>query len=251
SRAIYGEGRYRCAGHGIVYPGPRTLEDLQRGRYEPGCPSCGAPCIPEATTEDSPLQPLSIYGLTKQVQEQMVLLLARTRGFSAYALRYQNVYGPGQSLHNPYTGILAIFSNLARSNSPIQIFEDGQESRDFVYVEDVVEATWRCIRSDADSVEHFNVGTGYRTTVLQVAEEIVRFLGSKSKISVTGAFRQGDIRHNFADMTKIDGALDFSPQFTFCEGLSRFLTWADGQAAVPTAYESALQEMRDRGLLHG
>jgi dTDP-L-rhamnose 4-epimerase len=193
SRAIYGEGKYWCEAHGIVYPGPRALEDLQAGWYEPRCPICNAACIPKATTEDSPLNPLSFYGLTKQVQEQMVLMFARARGFSAHALRYQNVYGPGQSLRNPYTGILAIFSNLARSNSPIQIFEDGQESRDFVYVEDVVEATWRCVGAGANSGEIFNVGTGQKTTVLQVAEEIVGFFGSKSDIFTTGAFRQGDI----------------------------------------------------------
>jgi dTDP-L-rhamnose 4-epimerase len=251
SRAIYGEGKYRCEGHGIVYPGPRALEDLQAGKYEPRCPLCSAACIPVATTEDSRLNPLSFYGLTKQVQEQMVLMFAPTRGFSAYALRYQNVYGPGQSLHNPYTGILAIFSNLARSNSPIQIFEDGQESRDFVYVEDVVEATWRCLRTEANSVESLNVGTGQRTTVLQVAEEIVRFFGSESKISVTGAFRQGDIRHNFADLRRIREGVGYAPQFTFCEGLKRFLTWAEGQEAVPVGYESSLEEMRERGLFHG
>jgi len=251
SRAIYGEGKYRCEGHGAVYPGPRALEDLQARKYEPRCPLCSAACIPVATTEDSPLNPLSFYGLTKQVQEQMVLMFAPTRGFSAYALRYQNVYGPGQSLHNPYTGILAIFSNLARSNSPIQIFEDGQESRDFVYVEDVVEATWRCLRTEASSVESLNVGTGQRTTVLKVAEDIVRFYGSKSKISVTGAFRQGDIRHNFADLGRIREGVGYAPQFTFCEGLKRFLTWAEVQEAVPVGYESSLEEMRERGLFHG
>lgn len=250
SRAVYGEGKYRCETHGIVYPGPRVLGDLQARQYEPRCPMCHASCIPEATTEDSPLNPLSFYGLTKQFQEQMVLLFAIARGFSAYALRYQNVYGPGQSLSNPYTSVLAIFSNLARSNSPIQIFEDGQESRDFVYVEDCVEATWRCVVADANSVESMNVGTGQRTTVLQVAEEIVRYFGSKSKITITGAFRWGDIRHSFADMTKTGGAIGFSPRFGFGEGLNLFLAWAEEQAAVPAGYESSLQEMRERGLFH-
>jgi dTDP-L-rhamnose 4-epimerase len=251
SRAVYGEGKYTCEEHGAVYPGPRLIEDLQAGQYEPRCPTCRATCVPEATSEDSPLKPLSFYGLTKQVQEQMVLMFAQTLGFSAYALRYQNVYGPGQSLHNPYTGILAIFSNLARSDSPIQVFEDGQESRDFVYVDDVVEATWRCVSADTESVESINVGTGQRTSVLQVAEEIVRFFGSKSKISVTGAFRQGDIRHNFAAIEKIRATVGFTPLFNFREGIKRFLTWADSQVAVAARYESSLDEMRQRGLYHG
>jgi dTDP-L-rhamnose 4-epimerase len=250
SRAIYGEGKYRCAQHGIVYPRPRTKEHLQAGQYELHCPTCDTLCVPEATTEDSPARPLSFYGLTKQVQEEMVLMLARSRGLTAYALRYQNVYGPGQSLQNPYTGILAIFSNLARSNSPIQIFEDGQESRDFVFVEDAVEATWRCIAADAHLVESFNVGTGQRTTVLQVAQEIVQFFGSGSELSVVGAFRQGDIRHNFADLSKIRAALGFAPQFPFREGLVRFLTWAAAQDRLPINYESSLRELRERGLFH-
>ncbi len=251
SRAVYGEGKYRCGEHASVYPSSRSLEDLKAGQYEPRCPTCRAPCAPEATTEDSLLNPLSFYGLTKQLQEQMVLLVARTRGFSAYALRYQNVYGPGQSLNNPYTGILAIFSNLARSNAPIQVFEDGKESRDFVYVDDVVEATWRCMSADASSVESVNVGTEQRTTVLQVAEEIVRFFGSRSKISITGAFRQGDIRHNFAAIAKIQEMVGFVPRFNFREGLERFLSWAEAQIAVPAGYEASLQEMRERGLFHG
>jgi dTDP-L-rhamnose 4-epimerase len=181
----------------------------------------------------------------------MVLMFAKARGFSAFALRYQNVYGPNQSLQNPYSGILAIFSNLARSNSPIKIFEDGQESRDFIYVDDAVEATWRCIALDSESVKSLNVGTGRRTTVRQVAEEIADFFGSSSEISITGAFRQGDIRHNFADISKIREAINFTPRFPFDEGLKRFLVWAATQDRQPAGYESSLREMRDRGLLHG
>ena len=251
SRAIYGEGRYRCAEHGTVYPGPRQLDRLKAGEFELHCPICMTACVVEATNEDSPARPLSFYGLTKQVQEEMVLMFARARGFSAQALRYQNVYGPGQSLCNPYTGILAIFSNLARSDSPIQIFEDGQESRDFVYVEDAVEATWRCISGAAgDVVDSFNVGTGKRTCVLQVAKEIVEFLGSSAKISITGMFRQGDIRHNFADLTKSHKMLGFTAQTHFQEGLRRFLAWAGLEEHSPARYELSLQEMRERGVLH-
>jgi len=250
SRAIYGEGKYRCADHGVVYPGPRELDQLRNGQYELCCPICKAACVPEATSKDSPIRPLSFYGLTKQVQEEMVFMLARARGFSAYALRYQNVYGPGQSLRNPYTGILAIFSNLARANAKIQIFEDGEESRDFVFVDDAVEATWRCIAASSNAVESFNVGTGERTSVLHVAEEIVEFLGSSAKISITGVFRQGDVRHNFADLTKIRQTLGFAPQTHFQEGLRRFLTWAGLEEHSPARYELSLQEMRERGVLH-
>jgi dTDP-L-rhamnose 4-epimerase len=251
SRAIYGEGRYRCSEHGTVYPGERRMGDLRAGQYEPCCPLCGIACAPEPTGEDSPKKPLSFYGLTKQVQEEMVLMFARVCGLAAYALRYQNVYGPGQSLRNPYTGILAIFSNLARSNSAIQIFEDGQESRDFIFIEDAVEATWRCITEDAGSVETFNVGTGRRTTVLQVAKEIVDFFGTSTEILVSGAFRQGDVRHNYADLTKVQKAVGFAPRVAFREGLKEFLVWAEGQEGQPAEYEASLLELQNRGLLHG
>ena len=252
SRAVYGEGQYRCSQHGAVYPSRRNLDRLLAGKYDPICPLCQNECVPEATSEDCLMSPLSFYGLTKQVQEDMVVMFAQTCGISSYALRYQNVYGPGQSLTNPYTGILAIFSGLARSNSLIQIFEDGEESRDFIFVDDVVEATWRFISEERDLSDRYNVGTGKRTTVLQVANEIVRYFGSSAQISITGAFRQGDIRHNFADLSKTRAAIGFSPRCGFSEGLGRFLDWAgDQDGHQPGAYQSSLREMVDRGLLHG
>src|SRR5208283_3788525 len=168
---------------------------------------------------------------------QITSMFAQTRGFDAYALRYQNVYGPGQSLNNPYTGILAIFSNVARANSEINIFEDGRESRDFIFVDDAVEATWRCIKSDAHASQPFNVGTGQQTTVMQVAQEIVQFFESSSPIKVTGAFRLGDIRHNFADISKIRQALGFAPRVNFHQGIQKFLTWASAQDHLPSRYE--------------
>lgn len=251
SRAIYGEGKYRCDEHGIVYPKGRLMDRLKAGKYEPICPACNMECAPEPTSEDSPACPLSFYGLTKHVQEEMTFMFASARGFAAYALRYQNVFGPGQSLRNPYTGILAIFSNLARSGSPIQIFEDGQESRDFVFVDDVVEATWRCLLSESSTVETFNVGTGERTTVLEAARQIVKYHQSTTPILITGTFRQGDIRHNFADLSNIRSFTGFAPQFTFKAGLHHFLDWASTRSEVLTGYESSLEEMSERGLLHG
>ncbi|HEY2120239.1 MAG TPA: NAD-dependent epimerase/dehydratase family protein [Candidatus Acidoferrum sp.] len=251
SRAVYGEGRYRCPNHGVLYPSERNLDQLRASQFEPLCPVCKAICTPEATGEDSPIHPLSFYGLTKSVQEQMTIMFAKTRGFDAYALRYQNVYGPGQSLSNPYTGILAIFSNVARANSEINIFEDGKESRDFIFVEDAVEATWRCIKTEVHAIELLNVGTGQQTTVMQVAHEIVRFFDSASRIKVTGAFRLGDIRHNFADISKIHQTLGFVPKVSFRDGLNQFLSWASSQDFFSSKYESSLVELRERGLLHG
>lgn len=250
SRAVYGEGKYRCREHGVVYPGKRLTVDLLANEYEPVCPICKAPCSPEPTTEDSPAHPLSFYALTKWVQEEILHMFAK--GISAHVLRYQNVYGPGQSLHNPYTGILAIFAALTRSNSPIEVFEDGQESRDFVYIDDAVEATWRALNHHQDAVEVFNVGSGIPTTVLQVAKEIVQFFGSSAGILVTGAFREGDIRHNFADLSRIRQTIGFTPRYSFPQGLQIFLDWvSERTSSSPAQYQSALQEIRERGLLRG
>jgi dTDP-L-rhamnose 4-epimerase len=251
SRAVYGEGKYRCQLHGIVYPEGRKVEDMLAGRFETRCPCCGAACELQPTAEDSPLKPTSFYGLTKQVQEQMVLLFAKSLGISGIALRYQNVYGPGQSLKNPYTGILAVFSNLAKLNQPINVFEDGFESRDFVYIDDVVEATWRCIASESVLVETFNVGSGQRVSVSELVREIIDFFASQSKVSISGAFRQGDIRHNVADLSKARELIGFEPHCGFGDGLKRFLSWAASQEAIEASYDFSLNEMRQRGLLHG
>lgn len=251
SRAVYGEGKYRCLEHGTVYPNGRTLGALKASKYDPQCPECGVPCTAEATTEDSPHKPLSFYGLTKSVQEKIAFMLAPACGLSVCALRYQNVFGPGQSLRNPYTGILAIFSNLVRCGKLIQIFEDGQESRDFVFIDDIIEATWRCLKADVGSSESFNVGTSHRITVLSIAKQIVEYFGTDTEIRVTGAFREGDIRHNFADITKLTKATGFTPRVSWRDGLVRFLDWAAMQAPCSTPYEESLREMSERGLLRG
>jgi dTDP-L-rhamnose 4-epimerase len=250
SRAVYGEGKYHCNRDGVVFPHSRKREDMRSGQYEPRCPHCEQPCQVMPTSEESPFHSTSFYGLTKQVQEQMVVMFARVTGLSGCALRYQNVYGPGQSLSNPYTGILAIFANQARANQPIHVFEDGYESRDFVYVEDVVEATWRCILLPDSSVQVMNVGSGYRTTVAQVAREIVSVLASTSRIEIDGSFREGDVRHNYADVGKARSLIGFEPRWKFRDGLQEFLRWAQSQELITSRYESSLLESRERGILH-
>lgn len=252
SRSIYGEGRYHCHSHGIVNPTARTVDDMAAGRFEPKCPICSGEVKLRPTDEDAPLQPSSFYGLTKQVQEQMTLLFANALGISGIALRYQNVYGPGQALHNPYTGILAIFSGLARLGRPIEVFEDGEESRDFVYVEDVVNATAACLQPHVTGVDVFNVGSGIGTRVIDVARGISAYYGNRSEMKISGAFRIGDIRHNIADLSKIKAKLGFAPQWSFSDGLHRFLDWAESNAVdTGMRYENSLAEMKSKGLFHG
>ena len=250
SRAVYGEGAYKCEQHGAVFPDQRGRERMAGGIFEPVCPYCGTHISLLSTMESAPFKPMSMYGLTKQVQEQAVLLFARTRGINGFGLRYQNVYGPGQSLKNPYTGILAVFSNLARQHQPIDIYEDGLESRDFVYIDDVVEATVRSVNYDEQFVGALNVGSGQATSVMTVAEEIKSFFDSESTIKVTGAFRMGDIRHNIADVSKLEKLLDFVPSVTFKQGLFNFLGWAAEQAPEDkAAYLRSVSELAARGLM--
>lgn len=251
SRAVYGEGAYACEQDGIVYPKARSRTDKQAGRFDPICPQCGSDCVAAPTCEDAPLQPSSFYGLTKQVQEETVLMFGHVLGIPSLALRYQNVYGPGQSLNNPYTGILAIFSSLARTGRPIHIFEDGRESRDFVYIDDVVSATTAFLLKNSAGYHAVNVGSGEKTTVLDVANQINAFYNDASTVEITGAFREGDIRHGFADLRLAESLLGYQPRWRFREGLRRFLEWANESSPSSDGYETSLAEMASRGLLHG
>ncbi len=250
SRAVYGEGRYRCARDGVVYPGPRRNADLSRGDFEVKCPVCRTPAEAQATDEDAKLHPTSMYGITKLNQEQMVLVETEALGIAGVALRYQNVFGPGQSLKNPYTGILSIFSGLLRAGREVNVFEDGVESRDFVYIDDVVDATCRAIGGE-DVVGAFNVGTGIPTTVSEVATRLKEAYGSSSPLRVSGNFRIGDIRHNFADLALANSRLGFTPSVSFKDGIRAFSEWVSSQASLSEglSYETSIDELRARGLL--
>jgi dTDP-L-rhamnose 4-epimerase len=250
SRAVYGEGAYWCGEHQTVYPKPRRLEDLLNGQFEPRCPICATYCTTTPTPENAPFQPCSFYGLTKQGQEEMMTMFGDLVASSVVRLRFQNVFGPGQSLLNPYTGILAVFCTRARAGLPIDVFEDGSESRDFVYVADVVDAIVLALRAQEGHKLCLNVGTGTGTKVLDIARDIVRLLGSNSEVRVTGAFRQGDIRHCTGDLTRIREAFGFSPKWTFEQGLNAFLAWAKGQENPASRFEKSVQELREKGLFH-
>jgi len=248
SRAIYGEGKYRCVTHGDVYPTERLESDLLQSDFEPKCPTCHQTVSIQATDEHSKIHPSSVYGITKQNQEQMVLNVCKSIGVPAVAYRYQNVYGPGQSLKNPYTGILSIFSTQIRNGNNINIFEDGKESRDFVYIDDVVEATILGIQKDAANYEVFNVGSGVATTVMQVAQTLKNFYKASVDINVSGNFRLGDIRHNYADLSKIKSKLGFEAKHTFESGVKQFVNWVLAQEVMEDNYAKSIEEMKAKGL---
>jgi dTDP-L-rhamnose 4-epimerase len=215
SRAIYGEGKYTCQVHGIVYPVERVDGDMAKGDFTCKCPICGVQVDLLPTCEDSKLHPTSVYGITKLNQEQMVLTVGKSLGIPAVAFRYQNVYGPGQSLSNPYTGILSIFSTRIKNGNDISVFEDGKESRDFVYIDDIVDATVLGIENENANYNVFNVGTGERTDVLTVANTLIDKYNIPVEVKVTGNYRLGDIRDNYADLSKIKNLLGFSPTVLF------------------------------------
>lgn len=248
SRAIYGEGKYYCERCGDVYPNERKDEDLAKGDFECHCPKCGGIVSLVATTEDSAIHPSSVYGIGKQVQGQLVHLICKNIGVESVSFRYQNVYGPGQSLTNPYTGILSIFSNRIKGHKGINIFEDGKETRDFVYIDDVVDATIAGMEVPEANGHVFNVGTGVPTDVLTVAQALCKHYGIEVPLTVSGNYRLGDIRHNFADISLAKQILGFQPKWTFDAGIKQFADWVNRQDLQIDNYEASLDEMKQKGL---
>jgi dTDP-L-rhamnose 4-epimerase len=248
SRSIYGEGKYHSDELGYVYPNHRNDETMKSGDFEVKYPGTNSPLKLVATDEESKIHPSSVYGITKQNQEQMIMTVCPTIGIAPVAFRYQNVYGPGQSLSNPYTGILSIFSTLIKNGKDINVFEDGKETRDFVYIDDVVNATILGIEKEEANGEVFNVGTGVATEVLTVVDELLENYGKKVPVNISGNYRLGDIRHNFADLTKIKRLLGFEPTVTFKEGIANFASWVNTQEIKSDKYEQSIQEMKDKGL---
>ena len=249
SRAVYGEGKYSSLKNEIQYPNHRLESDIQKGEFNLKCESTSLELKALATDENSKIHPSSIYGINKQQQEQMIMLMGKSLGIPSVAFRYQNVYGPGQSLSNPYTGILSVLSTRILNRNELEIYEDGLQSRDFVYIDDVVEATILGIEKDEANGEVFNVGSGVAITVRQVAESLKTLFKSDVNINITGKFRSGDIRHNYADLDKINRLLGFNPRYNFQQGLSKFVDWVKSQNIQEDRYEESIIELKSRGLI--
>lgn len=248
SRSIYGEGAYRL-GDRLVVPATRDILHMKVGDYEPRGPR-GEVLELVATPEDVTPHPASIYAATKLANETLGRIFAEAYGTTVLALRFQNVYGERQSLRNPYTGILSIFSNRMRQGLPINIFEDGLESRDFVHVSDVVRAICLCLDRSLSGFEAINIGSGHPTTVNEVARLLLRLLGSESLLKVTGDFRVGDIRHCYADLTRAHTLLGFEPEVDIATGMERFVHWVLGQEIVEDLSVQAQRELTQLGLGH-
>ncbi len=250
SRAIYGEGKYGCEECGVVFPGSRKAEDMKAGNFEVNCPNCGKAVEPLPTDESAPVRPVSVYGVTKAAQDQLVAVWGEAQGVDTVALRFQNVYGPGQALHNPYTGILSAFSGLILGGGELDIFEDGLESRDFVFIDDVVDAVRLTIEKGRPPQRAYNVGTGEQASISDVAQLLMQSFGRKVPARISGHFRAGDIRHNFASTDRCREDLGFQAQWDLEAGLSRLCEWVQSVGCAPCDLGKATAELESRGLLH-
>ncbi|MEV5973978.1 NAD-dependent epimerase/dehydratase family protein [Streptomyces sp. NPDC051921] len=225
SMVVYGEGRYECPCHGPVRPGPRAVEDLESGRFEPRCPRCGADLVPGLVSEDAPADPRNVYATTKLAQEHLAAAWARAEGGRAVSLRYHNVYGPGMPRDTPYAGVASFFrSALARGEAP-RVFEDGGQRRDFVHVRDVARANAAALAALGETAAGghaaYNVGSGEPHTVGEMAAALAAAHGGPEPV-VTGEFRLGDVRHITADSSRLRRDLGWRPTVGFAEGMADF-----------------------------
>jgi len=250
SIGVYGEGAYECATHGPVAPTIRPEAQLAIRDWEQHCPHCGAHVRSVSTPEDKALYRDNIYSMTKYHQEEMVLLIGKTYGIPSVAPRFFNVYGPRQSLSNPYAGVAAIWlSRLLNGKQPI-VFEDGGQLRDFVSIHDVVDCLVLMLEQPGADYLPVNVGSGQTITILEIATLLARLLGSPIEPQVTQTGRKFDIRHNTADITRAQQTLGFAPKVTLDEGFSELIEWAKTTPDVAVDFfDKALQELQDKGLL--
>lgn len=247
SMSIYGEGAYSCPHCGLVYPTERTPEMLEKHQWEPVCPKCGADISPIPVTEDKPLVPTSVYAVTKRDHEELSLSVGKAYGVSTFALRYFNVYGSRQALSNPYTGVAAIFcGNLLRGSAP-GIFEDGHQKRDFIHISDIVSANMACMDEEKIRYGVYNVGSGDQISILELAKLLAKALKVDIDPVIVEKFRVGDIRHCFADLTKIKNELGWEPKVKLEDGVQELIQWVAGQTPEDQIGD-AMKELLEKGL---
>ncbi len=241
SMSIYGEGAYWCTKCGEKFPSLRSDEDLRKREWEPRCPDCGSVLSPHPTNEDKCLSSTSVYAITKKDQEELSLNIGFSYKIPTVALRFFNVYGPRQSLSNPYTGACAIFSSRIKNGNAPLIYEDGEQKRDFVDVRDIVEACLLVMNNEKADYGFFNVGTGRGVTIREVASMLIGLYHKKEiRPVITNRYRVGDIRHCYADISKIKG-LGFSPKIKLEEGLKHLVEWGKTAKAIDNLDKADLE----------
>ena len=249
SQAVYSEGAGECPEHGLVFPSVRPIEQMRKGDWEVHCPICGAITKSVPTPESAPVSGETVYGLTKVDQERLVLLWGKQIGIPTVALRYSCTYGPRQSIFNPYTGVIAIFcTRLLNNLSPI-LYEDGEQTRDFSFVEDIARAN--LLAAETDKLDGFpvNAGSGRGTSIREIAQHISDVLKIDIAPEVNGEFRPGEMRHLTSDTTRIRAA-GYEPRVDLAIGIGRYLDWIRTQRDVRDYFTEAAAILRDKGIVH-
>jgi dTDP-L-rhamnose 4-epimerase len=250
SRAVYGEGVFDCQKCGQAFAATaRSSRDMNEGRFDVYCPACGEPASSLAMSESTPANPASIYGLTKYQQEQLAQQVSSINDLQTTILRFFNVYGPGQSLKNPYVGVLGVFFRRAIAGETIDVYEDGKMLRDMVFIDDLVGALRRVTHNEAAFGQVLNVGTGQGVTLLEMAIEMFRVLSQEPRIRVSGRYRSGDIRHAVASVAKLEQQLGFVPRTSFADGLQSFVAWALEHRSQSADDVTAEEQLASRRLL--
>ncbi len=250
SQAVYSEGAAICPQDGLVFPSVRPVEQLRRGDWTVHCPLCGADTVPAPTPEEAPVGGETVYGLTKVDQEKLVLLWGKQIGISTVALRYSCTYGPRQSIFNPYTGVIAIFCTRILNGLPPVLFEDGEQTRDFSFVEDIARANFLVADSDALDGLPVNVGSGRGVPVREVAEQISAALGKSIAPEVNGEFRPGEMRHLTSGTARVRDGVGYVPQTDLATGIGRYLDWIRSQGDVKDYFSAAADILRNKGIVH-
>ncbi len=249
SQAVYSEGAAQCPQHGLVFPTVRPVEQLRAGDWAVHCPICGEFTRSVPTPENAPVGGETVYGLTKVDQEKLVLLWGKQNGVPTVALRYSCTFGPRQSIFNPYTGVIAIFCTRLLNDLPPVLYEDGEQTRDFSFVEDIARAN--LLAAETDKLDGFpvNVGSGKGVTIREVAEQISEALGIRIAPEAKGEFRPGEMRHLTSGTDRIQAA-GYKPRVDLAKGIGRYLEWIRSQADVKDYFSEAADILRKKGIVH-
>src|SRR4051794_16860807 len=249
SQAVYQEGAGQCPTHGLVFPPTRPAAQLQRGDFDVHCPLCDAVTVSVPTPEQAPIGGETVYAITKVDQERLVLAWGRQTGIPAVALRYSCTYGPRQSIFNPYTGVIAIFcTRLLNGLAPV-VYEDGRQTRDFCFVEDIARANLLVATDDRADGGVFNVGSGVGTPIGDLARLLAASLDVPIAPAFPGEFRPGEIRHLTSDISRI-AAFGWRPQVPLADGIARYLDWIRAQGDVADYFTAAADRLRAQGIVH-
>jgi len=249
SQAVYSEGAGECPEHELVFPRVRPVEQLRKGDWQVHCPICGAITKSVPTPENAPVGGETVYGLTKVDQERLVLLWGKQIGIPTVALRYSCTYGPRQSIFNPYTGVIAIFCTRLLNNLPPVLYEDGEQTRDFSFVEDIARANLLAAEMDKLDGLPANVGSGSGVSIREIAETISNALKIDIAPEVNGEFRPGEMRHLTSDTRRIRSA-GYEPRVDLAEGIRRYIDWIRTQSDIRDYFSEAAKILRSKGIVH-